>query len=225
MVNGTNQLDRWMGIRIIIADDHHLVRQGFRSLLEEAEEIELIGECEDGRQVLQEVERREPDVLLLDLMMPGLNGLEVTRQVSKKTKVLILSMHADETYVLKSLQYGALGYVLKTCKKGELVHAIREVAAGRRYLSGPLSDRAVETYAEQAPSRDSDVYETLTTREREVLQLAAEGFGNKEIASRLCVSHRTVETHRANFMRKLGLSSQADVIRFALLRGILPVDR
>lgn len=214
-----------MSIRILLADDHHLVRQGFRSLLEDVENLELVGECEDGRQVLQAVERLEPDVLLLDLMMPGLNGIEVARQVSKTTNVLVLSMHADETYVLKSLQYGALGYVLKTCKKAELVHAIHEVAAGRRYLSGPLSDRAVEAYAESAPSRDSDVYETLTTREREVLQLAAEGYGNKEIAARLFVSHRTVETHRANFMRKLNLSSQADVIRFALQRGILPVDR
>lgn len=217
-----------MSIRVLLADDHTLVRQSLGVLLEREEDLELVGECEDGREVLEEVEKSIPDVLLLDLLMPGLGGLEVTRQIVRRhpgTRVLILSMHADEAYVLKALQNGASGYVLKQCQKGELLYAIREVSIGHRYLSAPLSERAIAAYLQLSESDTFDVYETLTTREREVLQLAAEGHGNKEIAKRLYVSPRTVETHRANFMRKLDLGSQADLIRYALRRGLLTVDR
>jgi DNA-binding NarL/FixJ family response regulator len=168
-------------------------------------------------------------VLVVDLMMPGLNGLQVVRQISQRaegTRTVVLSMHANEAYVLEALRNGASGYVLKDASAADLVRAVREVSAGRRYLSPPLSEPAIDAYIQKARKADTlDLYETLTNREREVLQLTAEGHTIAEIASRLFISPRTVETHRANLMHKLGLHSQADVIRYALKRGILPIDQ
>ena len=171
--------------------------------------------------------RLDPDVLVLDLILPGLNGLEVTRQVSQRslrTRVVILSMHAAEAYVLEALKNGAAGYVLKDASAADLVHAVKEAVAGRHYLSPPLSELAIEAYLQKAREATLDLYETLTTREREVLQLAAEGRSNPEIAERLVISPRTVETHRANLMRKLGLQSQAGLIRYALQRRIITLE-
>lgn len=212
---------------IVLADDHHLVRQGLRSLLEAEPDFSIVGETGDGLEAAQLVERLRPDVLVLDLMMPGLNGLEVTRQVSQRsprTHVVILSMHPNEAYVLEALRAGAAAYVLKESTSAELVRAVREAVAGRRYLSPPLSERAIEVYMQKAESAALDPYETLTAREREVLHLAAEGHTNAEIADRLFISRRTVETHRANLMRKLGLRTQTDLISYALRRGILPME-
>ena len=209
---------------IVLADDHRVVRQGLRALLEAESGFRLVGEAGDGLETVQLVERLHPDVLVLDLMMPGLNGLEVTLQVGKRspqTRVVILSMHANEAYVLEALRNGAAGYVLKDASAAELVQAVREVAAGRRYLSSPLSERAIEAYVGKAQETTLDRYETLTTREREVLHLVAEGHTNAEIAARLSISPRTAETHRANMMRKLGLQTQTDLIRYALRRGII----
>ena len=213
--------------KIVLADDHHVVRQGLRSLLEAESDFSVIGEAGDGLEVTQLVERLRPDVLVLDLMMPSLNGLEVTRQVSQRsprTHVVILSMHANEAYVLEALRAGAVAYVLKESTSAELVRAVREAVAGRRYLSPPLSERAIEAYMQKAESATLDPYETLTAREREVLHLVAEGHTNAEIADRLFISRRTVETHRANLMRKLGLRTQTDLISYALRRGILPME-
>ena len=213
---------------IVLADDHPVVRQGLRAVLEAEKDFSLIGETGDGLETVRLTERLQPDVLMLDLMMPGLGGLEVTRQVSQRsprTRVVILSMHADEAYVLEALKNGATGYVLKESSADDLVRAIREVAAGRRYLSPPLSERAIETYVQRARDASLDGYESLTPREREVLHLAAEGNHNPEIAARLFISSRTVEVHRANFMRKLGLRTQTDLVRYALKRGILPLER
>lgn len=212
---------------IVLADDHHVVRQGLRSLLEAEPDFSVIGETADGLEATQLVERLQPDVLVLDLMMPGLNGLAVTRQVSQRslrTHVVILSMHPNEAYVLEALRAGAAAYVLKESTSAELVRAVREAVAGRRYLSSPLSERAIEAYMQKAESAALDPYETLTAREREVLHLVAEGHANAEIADRLFISRRTVETHRANLMRKLGLRTQTDLIRYALQRGILPME-
>ena len=212
---------------IVLADDHHVVRQGLRSLLEAEPDFSVVGETGDGLEAAQLVERLQPDVLVLDLMMPGLNGLEVTRQVSQRspqTHVVILSMHANEAYVLETLRAGAAAYVLKESTSAELVRAVREAVAGRRYLSPPLSERAIEAYMQKAESTALDPYETLTAREREVLHLVAEGHTNAEIAARLFISRRTVETHRANLMRKLGLRTQTDLISYALRRGILPME-
>ncbi len=212
---------------IVLADDHHVVRQGLRTLLEAEPDFSVVGETGDGVEAAQLVERLRPDVLVLDLMMPGLNGLEVTRQVSQRspqTHVVILSMHASEAHVLEALRSGAAGYVLKESTSAELVLAVREAVAGRRYLSSPLSERAIEVYMQKAESTALDPYETLTAREREVLYLVAEGHTNAEIADRLFISRRTVETHRANLMRKLGLRTQTELISYALRRGILPME-
>lgn len=210
---------------IVLADDHHVVRQGLRGLLEAEPDFSIAGEAADGLQAVDLVDRVKPDVLVIDVMMPGLSGLEVTRQVrqrSPRTHIVILSMYSNEAYVLEALRNGAAAYVLKDSSAADLVHAVREVVAGRRYLSPPLSERAIETYAEKAKSTSLDPHETLTTRERQVLHLAAEGYTNTEIGDRLSISPRTVETHRANLMRKLGLQSQTNLIRYALQRGIIP---
>jgi two-component system response regulator NreC len=212
---------------IVLADDHHVVRQGLRALLEAEPDFTIVGEAADGLEVASLVERLEPDVLVLDLMMPGLNGLDVVRQVSQRalqTRVVILSMHSNEAYVLEALRNGVAGYVLKESTASDLAQAVREAAAGRRYLSPPLSERAIEAYLHKAEATPLDMYETLTGREREVLHLTAEGYNNSEIAERLCISARTVETHRANIMRKLGLRSQTDLIRYAFKRGILTME-
>jgi DNA-binding NarL/FixJ family response regulator len=182
---------------VVLADDHAIVRQGLRAVLEATSEFAVVGEVADGLQVSEVVDRLRPHVLVLDLMMPGLNGLEITRQVRKRcpqTRIVILSMHADEPYVLEALRNGAAGYVLK--------------------------EASITDVAQAAPL---DLYETLTTREREVLQLSAEGYSSTDMAARLGISPRTADTHRANLMRKLGLQGQTDLVRYALRRGILPL--
>jgi two-component system response regulator NreC len=212
---------------IVLADDHHVVRQGLRALLQAEPDFRIVGEAADGLTTLRMVEEAQPDVLVLDLMMPGLSGLEVTRQLTERavaTRIIILSMYANEAYVLEALRHGAVGYVLKRSTADELVRAVREVLAGRRYLSPPLSERAIQTYLDKAKEAPPDAYEMLTARERQVLHLVAEGHTSAEIASQLSISPRTVEMHRANLMRKLELRSQADLIRFALQRGILPLE-
>ena len=212
---------------IVLADDHPIVRQGLRSVLEAEPDFRVIGEAGDGLQTMPLVERLRPQVLVLDLLMPGLSGLEVARQVRQRapeTRVIVLSMHANEAYVLEALRHGAAAYVLKETSSAELVQAVRAVVAGRRYLSRPLSERALEAYVQRAEATPLDLYETLTTREREVLHLAAEGCSNSEIAARLSISPRTAETHRSNLMQKLGLHSQTELVRYALRRGIIPLE-
>ncbi len=212
---------------IILADDHPIVRRGLRAVLEVEKGFSLIGEAGDGLEAVRMVENLEPDILITDMMMPGLTGLEVTRQIKHrvpKTKIIILSMHASESYVLEALRNGANGYVLKDTASEELVAAIRDVIAGRRYLSSQLSERAIETYILKAESTVEDSYDSLTTREREVLKLAAEGSTNNEIAERLFISPRTAETHRANLMKKLALSNHTELIRYAIRRGVLSLD-
>lgn len=211
-------------IRIILADDHKIVREGIQRLLEEESDLQVIATAADGLETVRLVDAQPPDVLIADLMMPGINGLEVTRQVAQRypqVHIIILSMHAEEAYVLEALRSGAMGYVLKDNGHIDLLTAIREVQAGRRYLSAPLSERAIDAYVSSAPQVSGEPYDSLTPREREVLQLAAHGHTAAEIAQRLTISPRTVETHRANLMQKLGLRGQAELIRFALQRGIL----
>jgi DNA-binding NarL/FixJ family response regulator len=217
-------------ISIVLADDHQIVRQGLRKLLESEADFQLIGEAGDGIEAVRLVEQLTPNVLIADLMMPGLTGLEVTRQVRQRvpqTKVVILSMHAAESYVLEALRNGVNGYVLKDSSADDLIKAVRTVAQGRRHLSEPLSERAIDAYIQKAEAASidrADPYETLTTREREVLKLAAEGRTNAEIADKLFISPRTAETHRANLSRKLGLTNQSELIRYAIRRGLLPMD-
>ena len=214
-------------VTLLLADDHAVVRLGLRRLVENEPDFRVVSEVADGLQVLPEVERLHPDVLLLDLVMPGLSGLEVLRQVRKrcpKTRVVILSMHANEAYVLEALRNGAAAYVLKGSNGSEVLEAVRAVVAGRRYLSPPLSELAIQTYLEKAEEAAPTAYDALTTREREVLQLSAEGHNTSQIAARLFISRRTVETHRANVLQKLGLRTQTDLVRYALRQGIIRLD-
>ncbi len=211
---------------IVLADDHPVLRQGLRALLEAEPGFSVIGESGDGLETVQLVERLRPDVLVLDLLMPGLPGLEVAREVRRRcpgARVLILSMHASEAYVLEALNAGAQAYVLKKSTISELAHAIREVMAGRRFLSPPLSERAIDAYMEKA-TPTLDPYQTLTAREREVLYLLAGGATNAQVAGRLTISRRTVEMHRKNLMSKLRLRTSLDLARFALKRGILLLE-
>lgn len=212
---------------IVLAEDHQIVRQGIRAILEREPGFNVVGECSDGLEAAQLVEQIQPDVLVLDLMIPSLSGVEVARQVRQRspdTCIVILSMHTAEAYVLEALQAGAMAYVLKESHSDELVRAIRNALDGRKYLSPPLSQRAIDIYIQKAGSGTIEPYDTLTNREREVLHLASAGATNAEIANRLSISPRTVETHRAKVMRKLDLNSHIDLVRFALKRGILPMD-
>jgi DNA-binding NarL/FixJ family response regulator len=214
-------------ISIVLVDDHPVVRKGLRALLEAEPDLSVVGEAASGQEAIDLVERLKPALLIVDLRMPGLDGLEVTRQVSRRsphTRVLILSMHANEAYVTEGLRSGATGYVLKDTDSPSLLLAVREVAAGGRYLSPPLSELIVEAYLQKSQDGSLDAYETMTARERQILLLAAEGGTNADIAARLSISPRTAETHRAHLMRKLGLKTQTELVRYCLRRGILPPD-
>jgi two-component system, NarL family, response regulator NreC len=212
---------------IVLADDHRIVLEGMHALLDAEPDFDVIGESVDGLKTLELVNRLKPDVLVLDLMMPGINGLEVARQLGKQTpntKIIILSMYDDEGFVLEALSNGVAGYVLKDEGSSDLIQAIREVNLGHRYLSPTLADRAIDVYEQMTKAGTTDKYETLTTREREVFHLTAEGLTNNEIAERLGISVRTAETHRSHLMQKLDIHNQADLTRFAIRRGIITAD-
>lgn len=214
---------------IVIADDQYLIRRGLRSLLQTEEGFEILAETEDGLDTVEVVEHMQPTLLICDLKMPGLNGIEITKQLNKRapqTRVIILSIYNDESYVIEALQSGASAFVLKESAPDELLHAIRETVVGHRYLCSALSQRAIELYVD----KKKDKYEKqhtgngLTNREQEILHLSAEGNSAKRIAERLCISRRTVESHRANVLRKLGLKNQSELIRYAIRAGILPEE-
>jgi DNA-binding NarL/FixJ family response regulator len=211
----------------VLADDHPVVLEGFKLLLGGEPDFRVVGEATSGLEVSPLVEKARPGVLVVDLMMPGLGGLEVTRQVHARwpeVRIAVLSMHANEAYVVEALKNGASAYVLKQAPARALVDAIRAIAGGGRYLSPPLSEEKLADYQLRARGASVDLYDTLSTREREVLQLAAEGLTNAVIGGRLRIGKRTVETHRANLIRKLDLKSQADLVRFALKRGLVSAD-
>ena len=211
-------------LTIVLADDHPIVRHGLRMVLEAEQDLTILDEVDDGARVLAAVERAGPDVLILDVMLPGMNGLKIlpqVRNVSPKTRTIMLSMYSSEAYIVEALRNGAMGYVLKSASAALLVNAVRTVASGRRYLSPPFSERAIELYIQRVDTGTLDVYDTLTKREVEVFKWMAEGYKNAEISVRLSISPRTVEVHRARIMQKLDLSSPRDIIRFALKRGIL----
>jgi len=208
---------------VVLADDHEVVRRGVRSILEADGLCKVLTEVADGLSAVQAVEKLKPTLLFLDLSMPRLHGLEALRQVraaSPHTKVLVLSMHHDEPYVVEALRAGAMAYILKGSESTEIARAVSEVLAGRRYLSTTLSERAITALTNRKPD-ESDPLNALTPREREVLSLAAEGLGTAEMAEKLFISPRTAETHRTNLMQKLGLQSQTDLVRFAIRRGLI----
>ncbi len=213
-------------IKLVLVEDHEVVRQGLRALLVAEPDFQIVGESGDGLAAAELVARLRPDVLVLDLMLPGLGGMEVVREVRQKspeTRVVILSMHTNEAYVLGALQAGAVAYVLKKSGASELLAAIRAAWTGRRYLSPPLSEVAIQAYVEKSRATP-DPYQTLTAREREVLHLMVEGLTSAEIAGKLVISHRTVEMHRSRVMHKLGLDKKTDLIRYAIKRGLLPLE-
>jgi DNA-binding NarL/FixJ family response regulator len=213
-----------MSSRILLADDHPIVRDGLRAVLEAHPDLRVVGEADDGSAVLPLVEQLRPDVLVLDLIMPGTSGLELTRQVRRtapRTGVVILSMHANEAYVAEALRAGASAYVLKKAASQELVAGIRAALAGECYLSTQISREILAEYQQATQSGVVDLFETLTPRERQVLDLLATGLSSNQIAARLGIGSRTVETHRANLMRKLNLHSTAELVRYAVQRGLL----
>jgi DNA-binding NarL/FixJ family response regulator len=215
-------------IRVVIADDHHLVRQGLRALLERASDIEVVGEAADGQEALEAVERLLPDVLVLDIAMPHLNGVEAVgrlRDLKVKTRALILSMYSDETLVRQALRNGAKGYLLKRAISEELLLAVRAVSRGDTFLS-PQVAGPVLTPLVDAPLRVADLgpLEQLTSREREVLQLIAEGHTNPVIADHLHLSEKTVEKHRGSLMAKLKIHDTAGLVRFAIKHGLVSLD-
>ncbi|NPV78228.1 MAG: response regulator transcription factor [Anaerolineae bacterium] len=211
-------------ISIILVDDHQIVRQGLRALLDREIDFHVLGEGNDGLEALQMTRKFKPDVLVVDLLMPGLSGLEVTRQVSQNvpdTRVIVLSMHSDAPYVLEALRNGASGYVLKTSGVEELTYAIRAVMAGQQYISHQLPEDSIASYIEKTRETTIDPLEMLTAREREVFILAAQGLSTSEISARLFISNTTAMTHRAHLMCKLGLHNQTELVRYALKRKVI----
>ncbi|HEY3306252.1 MAG TPA: response regulator transcription factor [Candidatus Binatia bacterium] len=216
-----------MSITILLADDHNVVRQGLRAILDREPDFTVVGEAVEGFEAVRLAERLRPDVLVVDVLMPGLNGIEVVRQVAERapaTRALVLSVESDERNIREALTNGAAGYVVKDAPASELIEAVREVAAGKRHLSPALSELALSAYVKGSQARENDSYRNLTTREREVLHLAAQGNTNAQIGKRLFISPRTVEIHRASLMRKLGLKRLVDLILYALKRGIVTAE-
>jgi len=213
-------------MRVMLADDHALFRAGIRSLLLAIEGVEIVGEARDGHEALRMVGECKPDVLLLDVALPELNGIEVAERLrdTPGTRVLILSMFANEEYVLRSLRAGAAGYLLKDSTVVELEAALRSVADGGSYLSPAVSGHVLAAYTRRVGEEGGGAEPVLTPRQREVLQLIAEGHGTKEIAARLCLSAKTVETHRAQLMDRLGIHDVAGLVRYAIRAGIVSAD-
>jgi len=212
-------------IRIVLADDHAVMRTGLRLVLERQKDFRVVGEASDGREAVALAQQERPEVVVMDIGMPNLNGIEAARQVTAlvpESGVVILSMHSDEAYVLRALKAGARGYLLKESPEADLIAAIRAVHAGKAFFSPAVSRMLADDYVRQLQDREiEDSYELLTTREREVLQLIAEGKSNKEIATMLNLSPYTVETHRGNLMEKLNLHTVPELILYAVRKGVI----
>ena len=214
-----------MPIRILLADDHTVVRDGLRALLERQPDMTVVAEAAGGRESVRLAEEQSPDVVVMDITMPNMNGIEATRRIlaaNPRTAVVILSMHQDESYVLRSLKAGAKGYLLKDSLRSDIVDAIRAVSQGRSFLTRKISRIMQEDYVRQMERRGvEDSYDLLTDREREILQLVAEGKANKEVAGLLNIGLTTVETHRTHILQKLGLHSVPELILYAVRKSIV----
>jgi two-component system response regulator NreC len=213
-------------IRTLLADDHTILRDGIRSILEAQPDICVVGEAQDGREAVKLASQLLPDVVLMDIAMPLLNGLEATRQIrmaNPQVKILILTMHENEDYIRQALAYGAMGYLLKDATATELVAAVRAVYKGEAVLSPPVTRLVVENYLRWGDLQKDFSSDGLSPREREILQLIAEGYTNKQISVILSISIKTVQTHRMNLMSKLGLHDRADLIKYAIQRKIIDI--
>lgn len=212
-------------LRLFLGDDHTLVRHGLRKILEERPDWEVVGEADDGRSAVRKVAALQPDIAVLDIGMPLLNGIDATRQIVRKApsvKVLILSMHSDEAYVTRALNAGATGYLLKDSAGKDLIRAIAAVAEGQSFFSPAVSRMMLDDYVRRAAGSDAaDRYDTLSNREREIFQLVAEGRSNKEVAELLSISAATVETHRARVLQKLNVHNTAELVLYAVRRGVI----
>jgi DNA-binding NarL/FixJ family response regulator len=212
-------------IRVLLADDHGVVRKGLRFLLESERDLEVVGESSDGRQAVQDAETLKPDVIVMDIAMPRLNGIEATSQIVKRSpdsSVIVLSMYSDEEYLVRALTAGAKGYLLKDSAESDLVAAVRSVSGGRPFFSPSIASTLLEDYVRQLQQRGlSDSYDLLSDREKEVLQLLAEGKTNKEVATVLNLSTHTVETHRTHLMQKLNLHNTAEIVLYAVRKKII----
>ncbi len=212
-------------VSIVLADDHTILREGLRALLTSDSNFEIVGEARDGREAVRCVEKLLPDLLLMDLSMPRMSGMDAIREIKRRypdTKIIALTVHKTEEYLLTTLQAGADGYVLKDATHDELIMAIKNVMGGKSYLSPGVSEKVIEGYLEgKGNSLSVSSWETLSPREREVLKLIAEGYKNKEIAEDLCISLKTVEKHRANLMKKLDLHNAAALTVYAVERGLV----
>jgi DNA-binding NarL/FixJ family response regulator len=216
-----------MSIKILLADDHGIMRAGLRSLLDKESDMEVVAEAENGRRTVQLARELSPDVVVIDVTMPDMNGIEATRQILSEVsnvKVLALSMHSDEQFVVEMLTAGASGYLLKDCAVDELCTAIRAVVANQTFLSSEVANVVVKDYLRRLSINDFSLGSVLTSREREVLQLVAEGKTSKQIASLLHVSVKTVEAHRQQIMDKLGIRSVAELTKYAIRKGITSVE-
>ncbi|MCC9076427.1 response regulator transcription factor [Litorilinea aerophila] len=214
-------------IRILLAEDHTIVRKGIRLLLDREPSFEVVGEAENGREAVEMAEQLRPDIILMDHTMPLLNGLEALRQIKKRLpeiRVIILTMHTNEEYIFQFLQAGAAGYLVKQTAPTDLVEAIRAVHGGQSFLSPAISRTVIEEYVRHAAPTKTDNLATLTEREREVLQLLAEGYSANEIATQLHISVKTVGVHRMNIMQKLEINSMTELIKFALRKGIISLE-
>jgi two-component system response regulator NreC len=212
-------------MRILLADDHTILRAGLKMMLNAQPDMEVIGEVQDGRHAMQEAQRLQPDIVLMDITMPDINGIEATRQIKKllpEIKVLILTMHEHDEYVFQALRAGASGYMLKEAAATELIAALRVIQSGQFYLSPAAQSVMVGDYLQRVRTgEEKDSYSTLTEREREILKLVAEGYTNNQIAEKLVISPKTVDTHRTHIMDKLNLHSRAELVKYAMRRGLL----
>jgi len=216
-----------MSIKVLLVDDHAIIREGLRSLLEKQPEMEVIADTDDGRKAVELVRELLPDIVIMDISMPGLNGIEATRQITAEfpdVKVIALSIHSKRRFVADMLSAGATGYILKECLFDELVQAIKAVAAGGRYLSPRITDVVVSDYVKRLSATTESPFEALKTREREVLQLVAEGKSTKQIALELHVSTKTIEANRRQIMEKLNIHSVAELTKYAVREGLTALE-